>query len=425
MKMLIKHGHVLDPETGLDAIKDILVEDGIITEIRDEIRMTVQSVIDADGALVMPGFIDTHVHLRDPGLTYKEDLTTGTNAAAAGGFTTICAMPNVKPVMDTGDKIAAFYERCKEEAVVNVIQFGAMTMGQEGEVLADLEGMAKAGCVGFSEDGKSVMDPGLCREAFAKAAELGIGIYDHCEDKNLVNGGVVNQEGAARRLGLPGISNEVEDSIARRDVEIAAATGARLHLCHCSTAGSVDIVRDAKERGLPVTAEVCPHHFTLTVDDIKEDDALFKMNPPLRTIKDVNALKRGLKEGIIDVIATDHAPHSAEEKDQSMLTAPFGITGLETCAALTNTELCEPGILTYMEMAEKLSFNPARILGIDKGRIQAGKAADIVIFDPNFEYTVRAENMKSKSKNSPFIGMKLRGRVLFTIVGGEIAYKAF
>ena len=424
MRTLIKYGRVIDAATGTDRIQDIVIEDGFITEIRPDIQITATEVIDATDCIVMPGLIDLHVHLRDPGFTDKETITTGTMAAARGGFTTVCAMPNTNPPMDTGEKIRAFYERAKEEAKVHVIQFGAMTMGQKGEELADLAGMAEAGCIGVSEDGKSVMDPELCRAAMAEAARLGLGVFDHCEDKKLVKGGVINQVEASERLGLPGISNEVEDSIARRDIEIARETGARLHLCHCSTAGSVELVRKAKEEGLPVTAEVTPHHFTLTTEDIKEDDAVYKMNPPIRTGRDVEALIQGLKDGVIDVIATDHAPHTEEEKRKGMLASPFGITGLETALSLTITELVEPGILTWLDVADRMSLKPAQILGIDRGTLEVGKNADLIVFDPVYAYTAKAEKMLSKGKNSPFIGRKMRGKILYTIVDGKIVYRA-
>ena len=422
MKTLIKNGRVVDPASGLDGRYDILIENGRICDVRDHIQTTAQSVIEAENCIVMPGLIDLHVHLRDPGYTDKETIETGTRAAAAGGFTTICAMPNTKPVMDTPEKIRAFYERAVVSASVNVIQLGAITVGQNGTELADIAGMGRAGCHAVSEDGKSVMDGKLAEQAMKTAADNGIGVFAHCEDIRLVNGGVVNHD-IAEKLGLPGIIDEAENVITARDIEIARRTGAHLHLYHCSTAGSVELIRKAKTEGVQVTAEVCPHHFTLSTEDIPGDDANYKMNPPLRTREDVAVLKEALSEGIIDTIATDHAPHTAAEKSRSMKDAPFGITGLETALGLAVTELTEPGFLTMMQLACRMSYAPARILGIEKGSLEIGKIADVVIFDPAFEYTVRSETMLSKGKNSPFIGRKLRGRVLYTLRAGEIIYQ--
>lgn len=422
MKTLIKNGHVVDPASGLDGIYDILAENGRISEIREHIRTTAQTVLDAKNCFVMPGFIDLHVHLRDPGFPEKETLVTGTRAAAAGGFTTVCAMPNTKPVMDTPDKIREFYIRCAEEAAVNVIQIGAVTLGQNGQELADIAGMGREGCRAISEDGKSVMNEVLYEQAMRIAASYGIGVFAHCENADLVKGGVLNSD-AALRLGFPGICNEVEDSIIARDIEIARRTGAHLHLCHCSTAGSVELVRRAKADGVAVTAEVCPHHFMLTTDDITGDSTNFKMNPPLRTSADSEALREGLAEGVIDTIATDHAPHTEIEKQRGMLEAPFGITGLETALSLAVTGLVEPGLLTPLQLADRMSFAPARILGIDRGSLEIGKIADITIFDPAFEYTIRAERMYSKGKNTPFIGKAVRGRVMDTLLAGEVVYQ--
>lgn len=424
MKTLIKHGYIIDPASGLEGKYDILIENGRISEIRENLRTTASVVIEAENCYVMPGFIDLHTHLRDPGFTEKETLTTGSEAAAAGGFTTICAMPNTKPVMDTPEKLLELQRRAMDEAIVNVIQLGAITMGQQGRELADIEGMAKAGCPAVSEDGKSVMDEKLYEKAMRIAAANRIGIFAHCEDINLVKGGVMNKDSVSERMGLPGISNEVEDRIVERDIGLAERTGAKLHLCHCSTEKSVDLIRQAKSRGVRVTAEVCPHHFTLTTEDIPGDDANYKMNPPIRTKLDVEALKEGLKEGVIDAIATDHAPHTAKEKSGSMRTAPFGIVGLETALGLAMTELVEPGVLTPSQLASRMSLTPARILGIDRGSLEIGKIADIVIFDPKFEYTIRAEATCSRGKNSPFIGRKVRGRVMNTLVAGRIVYRS-
>lgn len=424
MKILIQNGHVIDPPTGKDGIFDVLIEEDKIVKVERQIKDRADRVIDAEGCYVMPGFIDLHVHLRDPGLTHKETLETGGKAAVKGGITTMCAMPNTKPVIDDGEKVAEVHARAAKESPAHVIQIGAVTKGQLGRELADIEGMAKAGCHAISEDGKSVMNASVYRRGMKKAEECGISVFAHCEDITMVEGGVMNADVNATRLGLKGITNSVEDVIVARDILLAKETGARLHLCHCSTADSVEMIRLAKEDGLPVTGEVCPHHFILTADDIPADDGNYKMNPPLRGRADVEALREGLKNGIMDVISTDHAPHSAEEKNRSMAEAAFGIVGLETSAALTYTELVEPGILTMTDMAEKMSTNPARILGLlDKGSVSEGKTADIVIFDTRQEYTIDKDTFVSKGKNTPFHGRKVRGTVRYTLADGAVVYE--
>lgn len=424
MKVLIQNGYVLDPESKREGNYDVLIEDDKIAAVAEKIEEMADRIIDATDCFVMPGFIDLHVHLRDPGLEYKETLKTGGMAGARGGVTTLCAMPNTKPVIDNGEKVAEVHNRAKKDSPVNVIQIGAITIGQQGEVLADIEGMAKAGCHAISEDGKSVMNASLYRKAMKIAKENGISIFAHCEDITMVEGGVMHADEKAEALGLKGITNAVEDVIVARDILLAKETGVRLHLCHCSTKDSVKLVEAAKREGLLVTAEVCPHHFTMTTEDITEDDGNFKMNPPLRGKQDVKALKAGLKADIMDVIATDHAPHAAEEKNCSMAKAAFGIVGLETMAALTYTELVEPGILTPMQMAEKTSYNPAQILGLtDKGAIAKGKVADIVVFNPKAEYTIDKHTFLSKGKNTPFHGRKVKGEVLYTLVAGNVVYE--
>lgn len=425
MRVLIKNGHVLDPATGVDGICDVLTEDQRIIGVKEHIEEQADRVIDAKGCYVMPGFIDLHVHLRDPGLEYKETLETGGKAAAHGGVTTVCAMPNTKPVIDTKECVEDVHTRAKEDSPVHVIQLGAVTVGQAGEELADIEGMAEAGCHAISEDGKSVMNASLYREGMRRAAASGIAVFAHCEDIHMVEGGVMNADQKAEALGLKGITNAVEDVIVARDILLAKETGVQLHLCHCSTADSVRMVAEAKKDGLPVTAEVCPHHFIMTTDDITEDDGNFKMNPPLRSKADVEALREGLKNDIMDVIATDHAPHAEQEKDKSMKDAAFGIVGLETSAALTYTELVETGVLTPMQMAEKMSYNPAKILGLseEKGSISEGKIADIVIFDPSKEYEIDKHTFFSKGKNTPFHGRKVKGEVRCTIVDGVPVYE--
>ena len=424
MKILIQNGYVLDPESKREGKFDVLIEDEKIIKVAEQITAHADKVLDASGCYVMPGFIDLHVHLRDPGLEYKETLETGGKAAARGGVTTICAMPNTKPVVDNGEKVEDVHNRAKTDSPVHVIQIGAITIGQQGQELADIEGMAKAGCHAISEDGKSVMNASLYRKAMKIAKENGISIFAHCEDITMVEGGVMHADEKAQALGLKGITNAVEDVIVARDILLAKETGVRLHLCHCSTEDSVKLVDAAKKEGLPVTAEVCPHHFAMTTDDITEDDGNFKMNPPLRGRRDVEALKAGLKADIMDVIATDHAPHAAEEKNCSMTKAAFGIVGLETMASLTYTELVEPGILTPMQMAEKTSYNPARILGLDdKGAIAEGKIADVVVFDPTVEYVIDKNTFYSKGKNTPFHGRKVKGDIRYTLVEGNVVYE--
>ncbi|WP_346706751.1 dihydroorotase [Merdimonas faecis] len=424
MTILIQNGHVVDPLTKRDEVCDVLVADGKIRKVGVSLQDEADRILDASGCYVMPGFIDLHVHFRDPGLTYKETLETGGKAAVRGGVTTVCAMPNTRPVIDSGEKVEDVHKRAREVSPAHVIQIGAVTMGQSGKELADIAGMAKAGCHAISEDGKSVMNASLYRKGMKEAKKNGVSVFAHCEDITMVEGGVMNADENAKRLGLPGITNSVEDVIAARDILLAKETGVRLHLCHCSTADSVEMIRLAKEEGLPVTGEVCPHHFTLSADDIREDDANFKMNPPLRSREDVEALRKGLKDGVMDVIATDHAPHGEEEKSQSMMDAPFGIVGLETSAALTYTELVKTGILSIMDMAEKMSYNPAKILGLaEKGSVSEEMDADLVVFDPKRVYRIDKNTFLSKGKNTPFDGREVTGDVKYTLVDGEVVYE--
>lgn len=422
-KILIKNGRVVDPANYIDGKKDILIEDGKIKKVADFIVEDEDTnVIDADEKAVMPGFIDLHVHLREPGFEYKETIETGSKAAARGGVTSICPMPNTKPVIDSPESVKDLLKRA-DCSPVHILPIGACTIGQEGKKLADIEGMKDAGIVALSEDGKSVMDSALFRKSLKEAARLDLPMFSHCEDKALVEGGVMNKGQKSEELGLPGITNSVEDVIVARDIIMSKEAGNRLHLCHCSTADSVVLVEMAKKQGLPVSAEVCPHHFTMSDDEITEDNGRFKMNPPLRNRADVDALKEGLKTGIMEVISTDHAPHGKEEKDQSMLKAPFGIVGLETSFALGYTELVDKGVLTLSQLVEKMSVNPAKVLGIDKGNLAPGKVADIVIADITKEYKIDSSKFVSKGKNTPFDGKKVKGRVITTIVDGKIVYK--
>ena len=439
MTLLIKGGHVINPATEMDDVADILIEEGKVVEIgKDLAPKAVDRTISAEGCYVMPGFIDMHVHFRDPGFEQKEDIFTGMEAAAHGGYTTVLTMPNTRPVVDNPDVVNYVHTKAAAGKCIHVLQVGAITKGQQGKELADIEGMVKAGSPAISEDGKSVMNAEIYREAMMEAARLGIPVLAHCEDINMVRGGVMNADDKAQELGMPGITNAVEDVIIARDLTLAKETGVHLHLCHCSTRDSVSMMKHAKEEGISVSAEVCPHHFTLTSDDIKEfvpeikagilipndtdADTNYKMNPPLRRREDVEALKEGLRDGIMDVISTDHAPHTFDDKNTSMKNAPFGIVGLETAACLTYTELVLGGYLTPMQMAEKMSYNPAQIIGIDKGDIQPGKAADLVIFDSNETYQIDKNTFASKGRNTPFHGREVTGRVKCTICDGEVVF---
>ncbi len=425
MYILIKNGRVIDKAADIDAVMYVLIRDTVIDKVAEQIEerdYTDVRVIDAGGCFVMPGFIDMHVHLRDPGFTYKETIATGSKAAAKGGFTTICPMPNTKPVTDNPEIVSDIVKRAMMESPITILPVGAVTTGQQGREVTDIKGMAESGICAISEDGKSVMNSNLYREAMKIAKECGIPVLAHCEDINLVAGGVMNMGDKSRQMGLKGISNAVEDIIAARDILLAKETGATLHLCHCSTAASVRMIKEAKEEGLPVSGEVCPHHFTLSADDIKENDGNYKMNPPLRSRQDVETLKQGLRDGIMDVISTDHAPHGSEEKARGFEGAPFGIVGLETSAALTYTELVLQGYLTPMQMVEKMSYNPARILGIDRGTLLEGKTADVVIFNPETEYVINAEEFVSKGHNTPFHGRTVKGAVEYTIHHGKVVF---
>lgn len=427
--MVITDGHVIDPETGLHEEADVLI-------VRDRIKRiyvhsrgerwngTGEPGINAKGMYVMPGFIDLHVHFRDPGFTYKEDIVTGSRAAAAGGVTTVCAMPNTKPVVDSVETLRYITDKAEKEAYVHVRQLSAITKGMEGKEPVDMKAMLDAGAVAFSEDGRSVMDINVYREAMQQAAKHHAVIMAHCEDKNLVGDGVLNEGAASERYHVPGIPNSVEDVIAARDIFLAHETGAKLHICHCSTIGTVELMRMAKRLGADVTAEVCPHHFTLTDADITEPDSNYKMNPPLRKEEDVQALIGGLADGTMQVISTDHAPHSDEEKAAYFDKAPFGIVGLETSAALTYTALVSTGLMDIMDMARKMSYNPAHVIGIDGdyGKLTVGAKADVVIFDPQEEWTVEPTRFESKGHNTPYAGQTLKGRVKTTIVDGELRY---
>ena len=417
MRMLIKNGRVIDPASNTDDIRDILVEDGVIAEVAKDIDKAADTVIDAKGCMVMPGLVDLHVHFREPGFEHKETIRTGARAAARGGFTTVCPMPNTKPAIDSVEMVEYIKNKSEEVTDINILPIAAMTAGQDGEYITDYERLYEEGAVAVSEDGKSVMNARVARQAMRLAAEVGIPVFAHCEDKDLAARGVMNAGNKARELGFYGIMNSVEDIMVARDLLLAKNTGAKLHICHVSTEDSVRMIAAAKKEGLDVTAEVTPHHLTLTEDDINEDDANYKVNPPLRTNKDKDMLIKGLKDGTIDIIATDHAPHHLTEKDRGFVEAPFGISGLETAVAIIMTDLVKKNVITPLEMAYKMSYTPAKIIGIDKGTLLVGKTADITIIDPDAEYVIDSKTFASRGKNTPFNGKKVSGEIKYTIAG--------
>lgn len=420
MKLLIKGGNIVDPVSESLEQKDILVVDGKIAGRGANLSGNGSEVIDASGKLVAPGLIDMHVHLREPGYEAKETICTGTRAAAMGGYTSIACMPNTKPVIDNAALISYVKKTSMETGLVNVYPIGAVTRGSRGEELAEMGDMKEAGAVGFSDDGLPVMNAGLMRRAMQYARMLGMTIISHSEDKNLAAGGSMHEGAVSTMLGLKGIPALAEEVMVARDILLAEETGCRLHIAHVSTAGSVHLVRQAKARGVKVTCEVTPHHFTLTDEAVMGYDTSTKVNPPLRASDDVAAVKEGLADGAIDVIATDHAPHTVEEKDVEYDNAPFGIVGLETAVGLVWNELVATGVLTPLQAVVKMSLNPAKVLGIPKGTLETGADADIVVIDPSLSWTVDAGRFESKGRNTPFNGMLLKGRVCATVVGGRV-----
>ncbi|MEA5115284.1 MAG: dihydroorotase [Geobacteraceae bacterium] len=424
MNILIKGGHVIDPSQNLDEKLDILVADGKIKEIGKKLAAPKGAeVIDAKGLLVTPGLIDMHVHLRDPGLEYKEDIVTGTRAAAAGGFTSVACMPNTKPVNDNKAVTSYIIAKAKAEGLVNVFPVGAITHGSKGENLAEMGDLKEAGCVAVSDDGKPVSNPELMRRALEYAKGMDIPLISHSEDLDLAADGQMNDGFTATELGLKGIPWVAEDAATARDVFLAEFTDSPIHIAHVSTKGAVRIIREAKARGVKVTCETAPHYFTLTEDAVRGYETNAKMNPPLRTAEDVKAIKEGLSDSTIDAVATDHAPHHLDEKDVEYTLASNGIIGLETSLPLS-LALVEEKVLSPAQLMSKMSLNPARILGIDRGTLAQGAVADITIIDPNAEWVVEADKLESKSKNSPFLGKKMKGRAAYTIVGGNVVYKA-
>lgn len=417
--LLIKGGRVIDPCNNIDDVMDVYVDDGVIKKAEKDIGIKADRVIDANGMWVMPGLIDLHVHFREPGYENKETIATGTRAGAMGGFTTVCPMPNTNPVTDNEIMISYVKMKAETEGVINVLPIGAITKGQKGEELADIGRMAKAGACAISEDGKSVDNPSLMKNAMRYSKMFNLPVFDHCEEIRLAKGSM-NAGDRAALLGLKGIGNDSEDIMVSREIILAKETGARLHLCHMSTKGSTELIREAKKNGVAVTAEAAPHHFTLCDEDIKDYDANFKMNPPLRSSEDRAAIIEAIADGTIDCIATDHAPHHIDDKNCEFEKAANGIIGLETSFALSNTELVEKGVITPLQLVEKMSFNPAKILGIEKGNLSLGSAADIAIADPAAEYEIDVNTMVSKAKNTPFGGRRVKGKILYTIVGGEV-----
>ena len=421
MTILIRGGQVIDPGR-LNAVADVLIENGKIAAVgRNLTAPRGATIVDAQSRLVLPGFVDLHVHLREPGFEYKETIQSGAAAAVAGGFTTVCCMPNTNPVNDNQAITEFILDRAREAGLANVFPIGAITKGSEGKELAEIGDLRRAGCVAISDDGRPVMNSLVMRRAMEYALAFNVPVVDHCEDLHLAEGGCMNEGLVSTELGLPGIPAAAEDVMVARNVALAELTGARLHLAHISTEGSVRIVRSAKSRGINVTAEACPHHFTITEEVVRGYNTDAKMNPPLRTWKDVQAIKEGLRDGTIDAIATDHAPHATQEKQQGFSDAPFGIVGLETAWPLT-LALVEEGVLSLESAVEKLSSAPAKAFGLSKGTLAVGADADVVVADPQESWEVDPAKFRSKSRNTPFTGWKVKGRIKTTIVGGRVVF---
>jgi len=422
MSLLIKKGRVLDPASHLDKVLDIFIEDGRIKRIAKDIDLTSQEVIDASGKVVIPGLIDMHTHLREPGREDEETIESGTCAAARGGFTTICCMPNTDPAIDDPSLVEFIYKQAENKGIVEVLPIAAISKDRKGKDLSPMGRLKAAGAVAFSDDGDWIANSSFMRRALEYLKSFNLVLISHCEDRNLSGNGVVNEGYFSTITGLEGIPREAEEVALFRDLALARMSGSSLHVAHVSTARSVKLIREAKQVGVKVTAEVTPHHFTLTEKEVTSFDTNTKVNPPFRGTEDIEALKEGLIDAAIDVIATDHAPHIIEEKEKDYADAPFGIIGLETALGLVIKELVEKRILSLMEAIAKLTINPARILGIDRGRIKEGIKANITIFDPGKVWLVKEEELASKSRNSPFIEWKLPGKIEWTIVGGKIAY---
>jgi len=425
MKILIKNGKVIDPSQNIERKMNILVDGNLIKEYPKNIKALENrndvKVIDANKLVVVPGLIDIHVHLREPGFEHKETIRTGTLSAAAGGFTSIACMPNTDPINDNASVTDYILLKARTEGIVNVLPIGAITKSEEGKELAEIGEMYKAGCVAISDDGVPVTNSNLMRRAMEYVRAFNMPVIVHAEDSYLSDDGVMNEGKTSTMLGLKGIPNASEEVMIARDIFLSELTGTDLHICHVSTEGSVRIIREAKKRGVKVTAEATPHHFLLTDEEVYNYNTNAKMNPPLRTSKDVKAILKGLKDGTIDVIATDHAPHSEDEKNVEFDIAPFGIVGLETALPLS-LRLVDDKVLTMSQVIEKLTAAPAEIVNLEKGTLQKNKVADITIFDPKEEYLIDKNNFYSKGRNTPFQNWKVRGKVKYTIVSGKIVY---
>ncbi|MDP2912342.1 MAG: dihydroorotase [Candidatus Omnitrophota bacterium] len=424
MKLLIKNGHVVDPANKIDEVIDILVEGEKISRVAKAIDSKAETVIDASGKIIIPGIIDMHVHLREPGREDKETIASGTKAAARGGVTSVLAMPNTLPSLDSIEIIKALKDIIKNTANVDVFICGAITIGRAGKELVNIAALKKEGVIAISDDGASIDSDEIMMKALEKAKKEKVLVICHSEDKSLSSNGVVNLGFTSTRLGLRGISKESEYKRVERDVKLAEDTGADIHIAHVSCGESVEIIRKAKKIGVKVTCETAPHYFALNEEDLLDYNTNMKINPPLRSRQDIAAIKQGLKDGTIDIIASDHAPHTENEKDIEFDHAEFGSIGLETELSVSITELIVSGIFTWSELVKKISLNPAKVLGIDKGTLAAGKDADIVIVSPDKEWLVKKQDFVSRSKNSAFINRKLKGAVEYTLHKGKVVYKA-
>lgn len=420
--IVLKGGRLIDPGAGTDRTADIRISDGIIAAIEPTITPnTGERMVDLAGKVVAPGFIDIHVHLREPGFEHKETIETGTRSAAYGGFTAVCCMPNTNPAIDD-ESIVTFIKTQGKKAndgIVDVYPIASVSKARAGKTLSPIAELVHAGAVGLSDDGAPVFDAKVMRRALEYASMYNVPVMQHCEIPELAHGGVMNEGRVSTELGLPGIPGIAEEIMIARDLLLAEYTNSRYHVCHMSTAAAVDLVRQGKKKGIKVTCEVTPHHFTVTDELVRSYDTNTKMNPPLRTQKDVDAIKEGLKDGTIDVIATDHAPHSLDEKEVDYLQAPFGIVGLETAIGLSISELVDSGFLTLAQLIEKLSTNPRRIIG-QEIRVAVGEQANLTFFDPTVQWTVDIASFRSKSKNSPFQGRVLNGRAVGIINHGHL-----
>ncbi len=420
MRLLIQGGRLIDPASKTDAQFDLLIEDDKVLEIGSGLSADGARTIDARGKIVTPGLIDMHAHLREPGQESKETFATGTRSAALGGITTIACMANTKPVIDSRAGIKLIHYLREKEGVVSVYPIAAVTKGMEGKEITEMGELKEVGAVALSDDGNPLMNADTLRRAFEYARMFDLPIISHCEDLNLSHDGAMNEGKTSTMMGLPGLPSVSEEVMIARDILLAEFTGGILHVAHISTAYGVELVRQAKARGVRVTAEATPHHFTLTEKAVWGYETRAKMSPPLRTEKDVEALKAGLADGTIDCIATDHAPHTQYEKEQEFNFAPFGIIGFETLVPLVMTRLVEPGVLTLPQAIAKLTVHPARILGIDKGYLKPGGDADVTVIDPQLEVTYTPEMVASKSQNSPFFGWTMKGWPVLTVVAGKV-----